>query len=132
MAEVERYAKELAEVAKLIGEAGNKAKEVCGWPLEQLVSSYLSMYERFCPFGIGDRVILRQSIDFANAPGWRGSQHWLKPGAVGTVRERGYSGSSFTFAVEFDDESWKDSDDVVHPITDRHTFSFKEHFLVKA
>lgn len=132
MADVEEYAAKLTEVSKAIREASEKARDLCGWPIEQLVESYLSMFERFCPFRVGDRVKLRATPDLTDAPGWKGSKHWLVAGAAGIVRARGYTGGAFSFDVEFDDESWKDDAGVVRPTSCKHTYGFREHFLLPA
>ncbi len=91
-----------------------------------MVDSYVSMYKRFCPFKIGDRVELLADTDTSNAPGWDHCKHFLIKGAKATVMDRGYHKGYFSFDLSFDDESWL-KDGVPQPIITKHVFSFNEN-----
>lgn len=84
-------------------------------------------------FKVGDRVELAITpiITEETAHGWLGSKHFLVEGARGTIHEVEYR-DGFGYSVEFDEESWKDRDGVVHPTTNKHVYHFSEEKLRKA
>jgi len=135
MSDVEKYAQELLKIkdaAKAFTTAMSKA---CGgsfeWGIQQVVESYLSMYDRFCPYKKGDRVQLSRNIDVNSSSGWFHSRHFLIKGSKATVANRGYSNGAFTFDVIFDDESWIDNNGEKQPTPDsnKHTYGFAEKYL---
>lgn len=72
------------------------------------------MFETLCPFSVGDRVEISRELNIGEGSGWRGSKHFLVPGAVGTVKDRGWFKDRFYFTVQFDDETWIDPQGVEH------------------
>lgn len=108
--------------------------------LTQLIGSYEYMMERFCPFRVGDRVILVNRPDLHKNPGWMHYQHFLTVGAKATVRQASCTDKGFIFHLEFDEESWIDdhgsqgrSKGTLVPVPEhkRHQFRFSEDFLAK-
>lgn len=89
----------------------------------------------YAKFRVGDRVQLTRApvISGSQSWGWQGSEHFLVAGSKATVASRDWGGE-FTYAVVFDDESWKDRDGVVHPkkADERHTYCFSEDMLEAA
>lgn len=134
MADVERYATELIELIDLVQDVRTKFQTAAGgkWGIRQVVDSYLSMFDRFCPFAVGDRVALTKTLDISEDSGWYSCRHFLIEGAVGTITQRGYSDGQFQFYVTFDDETWIDRDDNEQPVDDKHVFSLSESVLKKA
>lgn len=93
------YAK-INELDKLFngGELGFKLKEV--------LESYASLFNRFCPYKVGDRVQLIEDLDIPEGHGWYCAKHFLIKGAIATVKDVGYRDDLFSFGLEFDNESW--------------------------
>jgi len=138
MPEVEEYAEDLSKIVEASKAFSETLSRACGgslnYGIDKVVESYLSMYDRFCPFKVGDRVMLSKTPDLSNSPGWQHCEHFLKRGAGAVVQSRGYNNGKFTFNIMFDDESWVNSHDgVITPITEdkRHVFGFKEDSLVR-
>ena len=136
MSTVESYAKDIKQLVAHVKEFKLKIDTCCGgsfaWGVEQILDSYLSLFDRFCPYYIGDRVQLKRDCDIPNsAHGWYHCRHFLVKGAKATVRERGYVDGKFTFYIEFDDESWIDSDGIMYKKDDKnkHVFHFGEDAL---
>ena len=131
MADVEHYADELMRVSKLAKELVNAISGACGgsfqWGVDEIAKSYKSMFDRFCPYNVGDRVELTRTPSAALDPtsGWYQSRHFLKEGSHGTVMGRGYSGNNFAFDVMFDDESWMDAKGIIHPMEPEHKHVYR-------
>lgn len=102
-------AEKLKEGLDLIN-AGTKvlAHGPSDWYTEQAQMMIEMLFERFCPWQVGDRVRLIREIDFQQSYGWQGSEHWLQPGVVGTVREVDAYKKRFTALVEWDNQSYRD------------------------
>ena len=133
MSDVTRYAKELFDLAEHAQEFKEKVNSTCGgsfkWGIQEVIDSYLSMFERFCPYKIGDSVRLSKDVIVDENSGWWNCRHFLKKGAVATVKERGYSRGKFTFYIEFYDETWIDRNGDERPVSSKHTFHFGEGML---
>lgn len=97
--------------------------------IKEVVNCHKSLFDRFCPYKVGDKVQLTKTPCTDN--GWRGSSHFLKKGAKGKVKERGYSGEQFTFLIVFDQDSWIDTDGNVHMRSkkERGGYMFNESHL---
>lgn len=108
--------------------------------LETLLAAWDKLHTEHAPFKEGDRVILIETPDLSNSPGWHHSAHFLVKGAKATVvccelTSKGFFGVD----VVFDDESWikqpytKDEVEQIIPIEpdQRHTYGFNENKLVK-
>ena len=136
MSKVEKYVEEFQELYEACKDLEKKIPSECGWKLNEVLNSYKSLYDRFCPFKVGDRVELSHDpkISKDNAPGWMPCRHFLIKGAKGIIRGRSYYKENFVFEVEFDDESWIDRDGNVRLASERgkHVFSFSEKMLVKS
>lgn len=134
MAEVEKYANGLIELVDLADQFKEKARELGGgkWGIRQVIDSYLSLFDRFCPFKIGDKVELVRDAKIQPGDGWYHSRHFLVKGAIGTIMARGYYQNGFAFQVSFDNETWIDSAGEQHSVEDHHWFLFSESALKKA
>lgn len=102
--------------------------------VRRLTECYDLLLEKYAPFKVGDRVMLKKTpaINPHDSWGWMSSKHFLVKGAVGTVQYVEASKRGFSAGIVFDDESWVDDKGVVHPIEEknRHTFAFSEDSLV--
>ena len=112
------------EARKILGDSEFK------YSIKNLIAAQKLLFERFAPFKLKDRVVLNKKLDFKNAPGWKGCEHFLVPGAKATV-ERIYCNEygNLRFELIFDDESWIGLDGKIHPIIDKHLFVFSEDCL---
>ena len=132
MADVEKYALEIKQLVKDANELSNRLNSSCGssleWATEEIIDSYLSLYDRFCPFKIGDRVQLTKYYTKKDT-GWEHCKHFLNRGSTGKVVNRGYKEGLFIFDIVFDNESWIDNDGVENKTKDKHTFAFNENWL---
>jgi hypothetical protein len=75
-------------------------------------------------FKKGDRVQLRE-----DATGWVYCKHFLVKGAVATVEEVDYYKGDYWYDLEFDDETWVDSNGVKRVPETKHTFRFSQKDL---
>lgn len=73
--------------------------------VNEITGAYKYLMDRFAPFKVGDRVMLKEQ-PMPMPSGWSGSAHFLKRGALATVREIECGSKGFTVQVIFDDESW--------------------------
>ena len=106
--------------AKLMSQASNLlAQGPLEYYLTEMAGAHEYLMERFCPFKVGDKVMLTKTPDTDN--GWRGFKDILVRGAIGTVMTTECGKSGFSFSITFDDEK---SDDPPH-------FNFGENYLVK-
>lgn len=133
MTDVEKYAKELIELSEAITATRQKflsfADGTGDWGIKKVVESYLSMFDRFCPFKVGDRVALVETLDIPKDSGWYTSRHFLVRGEIGTVTQRGYRNGEFEFYVMFDNETRIDRDGKLQPVDDKHNFVLPESAL---
>jgi len=127
MSEVELYAQDLKDLMSDISELSKRIPSE--WSLGQVMDSFLSIYDRFCPFEVGDRVELVKNIPVDESSGWYSCRHFLIQGAKATIRRRSYSDDKFTFDVEFDEETWIGQDGVERPVDRKHTFKISESYL---
>ena len=85
---------------------------------EELLASYDLLMSRFCPYKVGERVILRMTpiIENTHSPGWLPYKSFLVKGALGVICSAECGRDGFIFSVEF----------VGH---DGRYFAFKESYL---
>ena len=132
MSNIESYLDALLEHDKHMREA---QKLFSSGPLshsvEQMVDCYRSMFDRFCPFKVDDRVQLKNTPNIDASSGRSHCRHFLIKGASGYVSSRDYRNGKFVFYVVFDDESWIDLDGKERPVEpeQRHSFNFTESSL---
>lgn len=135
MANVEQYARELEEMSEMVSVFKSKFNSLCGgsfgWGVSQVVASYLSLFDRFCPFKVGDQVVLARDVVVDRESGWYSSRHFLVKGSKGEVRGRGYSDGMFCFNIVFDDESYIDDEHRKHIPVDKHMYKFSDRMLEK-
>ena len=136
MSDVESYANDLKKLAKHAVEFKQKINSVCNgefkYGVEKVIESYLSMFERFCPFKVGDRVELTKNNVIKNkSSGWYHCQHFMKKGVTATIAKRDYLDDQFCFYIIFDNETWIDGNGFENPIKDerKHHFGFGESWL---
>lgn len=109
----------------------DRKKTEITWHLKKVEGYATALFERFCPFKVGDKVKLTRTpeITETKAWGWMGSKHFLVKGAVATVREIDYRSESncFEYWLEFDNDSFINSiTKEVVPIVARKLFVFLE------
>ena len=126
------YAKNLKEVSRMAKRFADSMQQATGnsfeWSMEQMADSYISMFERFCPYKEGDHVELLKDVP-CDGSGWVTCKHFLIRGATATIHSCGYGNGKFVFDVIFDDESWIDSDGKEQPIENKHTFGLNETYF---
>jgi hypothetical protein len=105
-----------------------------GFKLNEVLSSYASMFDRFCPYKVGDRVQLKESLDIPKGHGWYHCRHFLIKGAIATVKECGYRDGLFSFGLIFDDESdihYQTGEIIPTGESERHLFTLPEDRIEK-
>lgn len=136
MADVEKYLQELVDVHKNLSALQKKVEDLSGYRIERIQESQASMFDRFCPFKVGDRVELAETINMEEGSGWSRSRHYLVKGSPAVVSHRGYYKERFTFEVTFDLESWIPSGFSMprfpHPVSGRHLYCLNETHLVSS
>jgi hypothetical protein len=133
MADTEKYAEDMQSLIDQV-KALDKAltNSEYGFKLTELIESYGSLFDRFCPFRVGDRVQLSKTpeINEKTSWGWIGSKHFLVDGAKARVTSRGYRNGLFCFGLVFDDESWiNSSDGSLNPVDRPNEYTFNEDFV---
>lgn len=126
------YANELNEFYCKIQDLQKAIPSEFGYKLNSVLSSYSEMFSRFCPFKVGDRVRLTKTPAIERGSGWYGSRHFLVEGAIATVKGCDWKKGKFVFDLEFDNESWVDSEGRIQSIAPerRHVFGFGEDWVV--
>ncbi len=103
------------------------------YQFNKYANAYKLLLSKYAKFHVGDRVrlVLTPKISEADSPGWIGSRHFLVVGACGEIRDVDVRKDTFTYHVEFDSESWIDSNGVVNLVEPerRHTYNFSERYL---
>ncbi len=134
MVDTVKYAGDLKEIARLAKEFSSSISGACGgsfeWGITEVADSYMSMFERFCPFQEGERVELVKDVPVKNSSGWNHCRHFLIRGGKATINGCGYSDGKFMFDVVFDDETWID-EGKEKPVHTKHTFGLNETYLRK-
>lgn len=87
-----------------------------------------------CPFKVGDLVMLNKTPEITpeKSWGWMGSKHYLIQGSLARVRERSFYDGRFVFGLLFEDESYKDQEGKLHPVGEKHIYSFGESWISSA
>jgi len=110
-------------------ELDNLLNNEFGFKLKEVLQSYASLFNRFCPYKVGDRVQLKEDLDIPQGSGWYGSKHFLVKGAIATVKDCGYRSDLFFFGLEFNDESYIDRLGEISPVTAKHLFYLSEDLI---
>jgi len=129
MTDTLEYATYLNAVKTKASELDNLLSDEFGFKLNEVLQSYTSLFNRFCPYKVGDRVKLTKTLDIPKGNGWYGSKHFLVEGAIATVNNCGYRGDSFSFGLKFDDETWIDMYENIKPVTAKHLFYLSENLI---
>jgi hypothetical protein len=137
MSNVEQYAKDLQDIVDYATEFKTRVERSFGgsfkWGIGEVIQSYLSLFDRFCPFEVGDQVQLKSTCHIENIDhGWYGCGHFMVKGATAIVKERGYTDGQFTFLIAFDVETWIDDLGEPKPVERKHVFHFGENALCLA
>jgi hypothetical protein len=129
----QQYIEELAGYHQRVAELVEIIPSEIGYKVKSIAVSYQDMFDRFCPFQIGEKVILSKAIDFTKAPSWESSRHFLIEGAIAIIKERDFRNKLFVFGVEFEEDSWIDTEGDIHQYKpeDRHLFCISELNLIK-
>ena len=126
------YAEYLNAVKAKTSELNSLLNKEFGFKLNEVVQSYTSLFNRFCPYKVGDRVQLKADIEVPKGHGWKSSQHFLIKGAIATVKACEYRNDLFCFGLEFDNESWIDMHEEIKLVSLKHLFYFSERHIEKA
>lgn len=134
MSKFENFSKameKIAEAQRLL------EKGPSSYYVTEITGAYEYMMERFCPFKVGDTVMLKHAPD-PMPTGWVSSAHFLIAGSKAIVHSTECTPKGFLFYIKFDNESWikrdfasKTEEVVLFEPDRRHTFGFGENSLVK-
>jgi len=72
--------------------------------LKDLIEKYESMFNKYCPFKVGEKVVLTETPEITDTVrwGWRGYKHLLIKGAIATIKSCDYSvEKGFGFYISF-------------------------------
>ena len=99
------------------------------YKITTVLSSYNELFDRFCPYKIGDRVQLARDPEIPS--GWYHSKHFLIKGAIATVQSHDFRDGKFLFGLIFDEESWICADGKMNKVeATRHcVYPFSEDYL---
>ena len=121
------YVAYLNAVKTKTSELDNLLSDEFGYKLNEVLQNYASLFNRFCPYKVGDRVQLKENLDIAQDSGWYNSKHFLVKGAMATVKTCGnYRNELFCFGLEFDDESYIDTHGEIKPVIAKHLYYLSE------
>jgi hypothetical protein len=133
MANTPKYCEEMQTIFEKIKELDSLlTHNESNFKLTEIISCHASLFDRFCPFKVGDRVQLTKAPEISErvAYGWLGAKHFLIPGAKAIIVSRGYKGDKFTFGLEFEDETWINTrDGSIFPVERPCVYTFSEDFL---
>jgi hypothetical protein len=90
MSKTLEYVDYLKAVKAKVSELDNLLSKELGFKLNEVLESYSSLFNRFCPRKIGDRVKLKADVQISKDSGWNGCQHFLIKGAIATVKTTEY------------------------------------------
>lgn len=123
---------ELLEGVRLISKGIDKLQAgPLDYYLKKLIAARELLLTRFAPFRVGDTVTIRQVPDFNKSPGWNGCRHFLVPGSRAVIRSSDCDDRGcLRFEVEFETESWIDSEGTIRPVSSKHIFCFFEDELI--
>ena len=132
MSNAKEYATHFLKIEEHAKELQSLLSQEFGYKLTTVLNSYHGLFERFCPYKIGDRVQLTKDPEILYGSGWYGYKHFLIKGAIATVESQDFRDGKFRFGLIFDDESWISSIDgkitKAHPAP-HHIFGFSEDYL---
>jgi hypothetical protein len=127
------YVKDLTKIYDLTEELVSLVKDETQYKLKNVLTSYCDLFERFCPYKIGDEIelIVTPEISEIVAPGWLPSKHFLITGAIGQIKSVEYRNNKFVVWVTFESESWIDSfTGEVHPNPHNYLYHFNEDQVI--
>ena len=123
MTDTLEYVAYLNAVKAKASELDNLLSNEFGFKLNEILQNYASLFNRFCPYNVGDRVKLKQTLDIEKDSGWYGSKHFLVEGAIATVKTCGdYRNNLFFFGLEFDAESYINQNGEIKLIIAKHLY----------
>ena len=130
MANTLEYVAYLNAVRTKASELDNLLSNEFGFKLNEVLQSYASLFNRFCPYKVDDRVQLKEDLDIPQGSGWYGGKHFLIKGGIATVKTCGnYRNDLFCFGLEFDDDSYIDTHGEVKPIIAKHLYYLSENLI---
>jgi hypothetical protein len=103
------------------------------YKFKEVITSFLKMYARFCPFAKGDRVALSKTPEILEGSGWFYAKHFLVKGALATVRSTDFRDGLFHFSLVFDNDScihYRTGE--IIPADPKYIFRFSEKWIEKA
>lgn len=99
------------------------------WGLTEIMKSYQVLYNRLSPYKVEDKVQLIKTPHIEESSGWWMSRHFLKKGAIGTVRYTEWINGRFGYGIEFDDQSYITSDNREVKAEEKYTYLFTEDYI---
>lgn len=123
------YADYLKDVKAKISELDSLLNKELGFKLNEVLETYASLFNRFCPHRVGDRVQLKEDLNIPESSGWHGCRHFLIEGAIATVKACEYRNNLFYFGLEFDEESYVDRHGEIKPVDSKHLFYVSEQAI---
>lgn len=138
MGEINQQTKLLDEVLGFVKVAKKFSdKRDLLWHLERINESYAQLFEKFCPFQVGQRVKLVETLDILEDSGWYHCRHFLVKDSPAVVRTREWSvkGGCFVFYVAFENESYfhhRTGEEIFSEENMRHVFGMQDYRLTPA
>ena len=123
------YAQVLLEVKTKVSELDKLLSDQYCDGFNPILEKYSRLFNRFCPYKVGDRVQLKNTPDIHEGSGWQGSKQFLVKGAIATVQSCDYCKGLFVFQLVFDNESWIDMHGQIHQSDTKHTYLFSENWI---
>ncbi len=130
---IEYYNTELNNHYQRLRDIESKKPSEFAYKQQRLQQIFELLFNRFCPYHVGDRVQLKKTPIIEDRSGWQCAKHFLVEGAKASVRYRDYAPKEnlFVFYLIFDDASWIDTYGTIHMTepNKRGLFCFPEDFL---
>ena len=100
--------------------------------MDRATGSVEYLLTRFCPFKIGDSVVLTTTpeINEHTRWGWLCAKHFLREGASGVIAAVDCDREGLIFDVLMDNQTWL-QDGVEKPVDQPRLYRFREEFLSK-
>ena len=96
----------------------------------KVLQGYMNgLFERFCPFKIGDTAQIIKPFNLRPDSGWAGSIHNLGVGAKGIIKEIDFRDMKFQYAFKPYIQTWFDSDGKERECMELYLFHMSEDHL---
>ena len=115
--------------AKLIREGMAKLNNgPLDYYLTELTDCYQLLIDRFSPYKVGQRVMLKETpeISLEKSWGWMTGKHFLVKGSIAKVATISASGRGFSYGLHFEKETWIDREGKEQPVDRPGLYLFHE------